>query len=373
MMVGMMMASMVVGTMAAMVVGTMVAIMMVASMAVDTMVAAMAAGKMAAAMVGSTMVAAMMVGTMMAAMVAGKMAAAMTGQELVAELYRFRDGLRRAPGGDGNRGDNGDPGDTRDGDTRDGDHGDHGDPGDGDRGALEEEMEKTLRRMDEVQVSARSRGRALVLRARALSALPGDPRAEAALGRAVKLAPALPEAWTRLGEARWRRGDLEAARECFAGALRHGPDKEALRCLSMALRQAGRDAGAVRESVEHAKAAVRLDPADGRSWCESRRRHACPWRVLPGAEPFPGVSMRIGSLACVGVCWRVLVCAERLPGVCMCAGMSLACVGLCWRVLSLFPVCVCALGGPWRVLACAGVFGSPLVHVGARQGTWGGP
>ncbi|XP_067171053.1 tetratricopeptide repeat protein 5 isoform X2 [Apteryx mantelli] len=185
-------------------------------------------------------------------------------QELVAELYRFRDGLRRAPGGDGNRGDAGD------GNHGDGDPGDPGDPGDGDRGdtaaALEEEMEKTLRRMDEVQVSARSRGRALVLRARALSALPGDPRAEAALGRAVKLAPALPEAWTRLGEARWRHGDLEAARECFAGALRHGPDKEALRCLSMALRQAGRDAGAVRESVEHAKAAVRLDPADGRSW-----------------------------------------------------------------------------------------------------------
>ncbi|XP_068777819.1 tetratricopeptide repeat protein 5 [Struthio camelus] len=177
-------------------------------------------------------------------------------EELVAELYRFRDGLRRAPGGGGDGG----------GDTG----GDTGGDGSGDAAAaaaLEEEMERTLRRMEEVQVSGRSRGRALVLRARALSATPaGAPRAEAALGRAVKLAPGLAEAWTRLGEARWRRGDLEAARACFAGALGHGPDKEALRCLSMALRQAGRGPGAVRESVEHAKAAVRLDPADGRSW-----------------------------------------------------------------------------------------------------------
>ncbi|XP_064359388.1 tetratricopeptide repeat protein 5-like [Dromaius novaehollandiae] len=163
---------------------------------------------------------------------------------------RRRSPRRRRPG-------DGDPGDGRRGD---------GGPGDAEA-LLEEEVERTLRRMEQVQVSPGARGQALVLRARALSAVGRpDARAEAALGRALKLAPGLPEAWTRLGEAAWRRGDPRRAQACFAGALRHGPDKEALRCLSMALRQAGRGPGAVRESVEHAKAAVRLDPADGRSW-----------------------------------------------------------------------------------------------------------
>lgn len=70
-------------------------------------------------------------------------------------------------------------------------------------------------------VSPEGRGRALVLRARALGVAPevGGARAELALGHALKLDPALGVAWRQLGEQRWRRGDLRGARDAFGGAL----------------------------------------------------------------------------------------------------------------------------------------------------------
>ncbi|XP_074787139.1 LOW QUALITY PROTEIN: tetratricopeptide repeat protein 5 [Athene noctua] len=120
-------------------------------------------------------------------------------------------------------------------------------------------------------VSPQGRGRALVLRARALGVSPtGAARAEQALSRAVKLDPGLSPAWTRLGEARWKRGDLQGARACFTGALAHGEDAEARRLLSMVLRAGGDPGGvpggALRESLAQAEAAVRCAPRDGRSW-----------------------------------------------------------------------------------------------------------
>ncbi|KAM9584652.1 tetratricopeptide repeat protein 5 [Morphnus guianensis] len=178
-------------------------------------------------------------------------------EDLVTELYRFRDRLpqkerpaRDAPARDAP---------AREADAREADA----------RPAatlLADEMEKTLRLMDEIEVSPQGRGRALVLRARALGVSPaGRGRAEEALSRAVKLAPGLGPAWLRLGEARWQRGDVEGARACFAGALAHGEDAEARRLLSMALR-AGGAGGALRESLAQAEAAVRCAPTDGRSW-----------------------------------------------------------------------------------------------------------
>ncbi|XP_041317838.1 tetratricopeptide repeat protein 5, partial [Pyrgilauda ruficollis] len=82
-------------------------------------------------------------------------------------------------------------------------------------------MERTLQRMEQIHVSPEGRGRALVLRARALGVAPevGGARAELALGHALKLDPALGVAWRQLGEQRWRRGDLRGAREAFGGAL----------------------------------------------------------------------------------------------------------------------------------------------------------
>ncbi|XP_075345805.1 tetratricopeptide repeat protein 5 [Mycteria americana] len=183
-------------------------------------------------------------------------------EDLVTELYRFRDRLPHAAGGDLDR-------DAARHPARDPAR----DPARADASALAaasttlaEEMEKTLRLMEEVQVSPQGRGRALVLRAQALGVSPtGAARAEEALSRAVKLEPGLSPAWTRLGEARWKRGDLEGARACFAGALAHGEDAEARRLLSMALR-AGGAGGALRESLAQAEAAVRCAPTDGRSW-----------------------------------------------------------------------------------------------------------
>ncbi|XP_054664493.1 tetratricopeptide repeat protein 5 [Grus americana] len=158
-------------------------------------------------------------------------------EELVKELYNYRDRLPQ--------GENPDPAANE--------------PG----AALAEEMEKTLRLMEEVHVSPQGRGRALLLRAQALGVSPeGGIRAEQTLSRAVKLEPGLVPAWTRLGEELWRRGELDRARACFAGALAHGEDAEARRLLSMALR-AGGD---LREGLAQAEAAVRCAPNDGRSW-----------------------------------------------------------------------------------------------------------
>lgn len=48
-----------------------------------------------------------------------------------------------------------------------------------------------------------------------------DPLAQDSLSRAVKLDPKLVEAWNCLGECYWKCGQVEAARNCFVGALNH--------------------------------------------------------------------------------------------------------------------------------------------------------
>ncbi|XP_033928401.1 tetratricopeptide repeat protein 5 [Melopsittacus undulatus] len=139
---------------------------------------------------------------------------------------------------------------------------------------LEQELERTLRLMDDVHVSQQARGRALELRAEALGVCPtAAPQVEQALSRAVKLDPGLASAWIRLGELQWGRGDLEGARACFRGALAHprphdvtpAAEARARRLLSVVLR-AGGGGGALRESLTQAEAAVRCQPCDGASW-----------------------------------------------------------------------------------------------------------
>ncbi|XP_064331554.1 LOW QUALITY PROTEIN: tetratricopeptide repeat protein 5 [Phalacrocorax carbo] len=200
-------------------------------------------------------------------------------EELVEELYRFRARLPHSAGGQSPTDDPACPTDapacptdvpgcpTDDPACPTDAHGcPTADPDD-----LVAEMERTLQLMEAVHVSPQARGRALVLRARALGVCAaGAPRAEQSLSRAVKLEPGLGVAWTRLGEARWGRGDLAGARACFAGALAHGEDAEARRLLSMALRAGGGAGGgaggSLRQSLAQAEAAVRCAPADGRSW-----------------------------------------------------------------------------------------------------------
>ena len=48
-----------------------------------------------------------------------------------------------------------------------------------------------------------------------------DSMAQDALSKAVKMNPKLVEAWNCLGECYWKNGEVEAARNCFVGALNH--------------------------------------------------------------------------------------------------------------------------------------------------------
>ncbi|XP_074838809.1 tetratricopeptide repeat protein 5 [Carettochelys insculpta] len=135
-----------------------------------------------------------------------------------------------------------------------------------------EEMEKTLRRMDEIDGSSQGRAQALMLKGKALNVTPDyNPQAEELLAKAVKLDPELVEAWNQLGEAYWKKGDITAAHTCFSGALAHRKNKVSLQNLSMVLRQLRAEspeqqAQNVMDSVRQAKLAVQMDVRDGRSW-----------------------------------------------------------------------------------------------------------
>ena len=70
---------------------------------------------------------------------------------------------------------------------------------------------------DKVDARARllyNRGRAMNVRGE------HSPEAESLLSKAVKLDPAMVEAWNELGEAHWKRGDIDTAKTCFEGAVR---------------------------------------------------------------------------------------------------------------------------------------------------------
>jgi len=61
-----------------------------------------------------------------------------------------------------------------------------------------------------------------MLRGKALNVLPlYDREAQENLSKAVKLDPKLSDAWVSLGESYWKNGEVDAARNCFLGALNH--------------------------------------------------------------------------------------------------------------------------------------------------------
>lgn len=77
---------------------------------------------------------------------------------------------------------------------------------------------------DKIIISACSEetAKCLFLRGKALNVMPHyDPMAQDALSKAVKMNPKLVEAWNCLGECYWKNGQVEAARNCFVGALNH--------------------------------------------------------------------------------------------------------------------------------------------------------
>ncbi|CAN4121725.1 unnamed protein product [Withania somnifera] len=86
----------------------------------------------------------------------------------------------------------------------------------------------------------------------------------------VKLNPSLVDAWLCLGNCIWKKGDLNAAKNCFMFALGKGPNKNILCHLSMLERKMAQDADnpeeIVDESIKHAREAITLDVKDGYSW-----------------------------------------------------------------------------------------------------------
>ena len=97
----------------------------------------------------------------------------------------------------------------------------------------------------------------------------GSAEAEQLLAVAVKLDPSLDGAWNAIGECYWQRGDLEAARGCFLGALAHRRSAASLCHLSMLLRLIARRSApdearaGVLESLSLAREAVRLEASQG--------------------------------------------------------------------------------------------------------------
>uniref|UniRef100_A0A7S2XC01 Tetratricopeptide repeat protein 5 OB fold domain-containing protein n=1 Tax=Lotharella oceanica TaxID=641309 RepID=A0A7S2XC01_9EUKA len=119
-------------------------------------------------------------------------------------------------------------------------------------------------------VDAESKAQAACWKGRAYSTLAEyTPEAEEYLTKAIKLEPALVEAWNSLGAEYWKKKDLKAAGDCFRGALEQKKNKVSLRKLSMVVRNHGEPKTyreRLAESVDLAKEAIKLDVKDGESW-----------------------------------------------------------------------------------------------------------
>uniref|UniRef100_UPI00358EFBA0 tetratricopeptide repeat protein 5-like isoform X1 n=1 Tax=Myxine glutinosa TaxID=7769 RepID=UPI00358EFBA0 len=136
---------------------------------------------------------------------------------------------------------------------------------------VERRLQDVLKVVQELEGLGFNKGELLLLRGRALNVTSEyRPDAEHALGLAVKLEPRRPDAWNELGQTCWKKGDMDAAKDCFVSALSHERNKVSLRGLSMVLRQlpvVGESRrNNVQQSVTYAKEAVEMDLNDGVSW-----------------------------------------------------------------------------------------------------------
>ncbi|XP_038067973.1 tetratricopeptide repeat protein 5-like [Patiria miniata] len=136
---------------------------------------------------------------------------------------------------------------------------------------LGQELKKVIELLDELQSQIKNRSEYMLQRGKALNVLPDfSPESLECLSKAVKLDPRSVEAWNQLGECYWKNKDVEAARNCFTGALNHSRNKVSLRNLSMVMRQLGKSqeerSKFIQDSVDHAKEAVQMDYSDGTSW-----------------------------------------------------------------------------------------------------------
>jgi tetratricopeptide (TPR) repeat protein len=135
---------------------------------------------------------------------------------------------------------------------------------------VREKMQQALSTLDSLQ-DLLPREQFSYLKGKALNVLPEhSPEAERLLASAIKRDPSLADAWVSLGECYWKKGNVQQAHDCFTSSINHIKTKEALRSLSMVLRQMGTNPAErekkVRESVERAREAVAEDVKDGTSW-----------------------------------------------------------------------------------------------------------
>ncbi|XP_049386216.1 uncharacterized protein LOC125850406 [Solanum stenotomum] len=140
---------------------------------------------------------------------------------------------------------------------------------------LQSQSDLALQILDKIPIEKRKlplqRATYEYLRGKILDAVPVYKKeAEDHLSKAVKLNPSLADAWLCLGNCIWKKGDLNAAKNCFTFALGKGPNKKILCQLSMLERKLSHDAEnpeeVVDESIKHAREAITLDVKDGYSW-----------------------------------------------------------------------------------------------------------
>jgi len=136
---------------------------------------------------------------------------------------------------------------------------------------VEGKLKGVLAQLDHLQLSIDNKAVFFYLRGKALNVTAEfDQHAEECLSKAVKLDPNLIEAWNQLGESYWKNRNIDAAANCFKGAITKSKNKVSLRNLSMVQRQLGADheekVNNIRLSVDTAKEAVALDVTDGQSW-----------------------------------------------------------------------------------------------------------
>ena len=136
---------------------------------------------------------------------------------------------------------------------------------------VEKRLKEVITALDHLQLSIEDKATFFYLRGKALNVVQDyDPQALDCLSKAVKLDPGMVEAWNELGECYWKNKDIDAAKNCFTGAIAKKKNKVSLRSLSMVQRQMGKNFEErlenIRTSVDTAKEAVSLDITDGQSW-----------------------------------------------------------------------------------------------------------
>ncbi|KNC53629.1 tetratricopeptide repeat domain 5 [Thecamonas trahens ATCC 50062] len=143
---------------------------------------------------------------------------------------------------------------------------------------LAAESQAALEALDAAADDVLTTAEVLTLRGQVLNAPDAySADAEAALSKAVKLAPECVEAWNALGAVFWKKKAYQEAKDCFEGALAVAENADSLRKLSMVERHLGGSGAklrtAVASSVAHAKRATALDITSPASWYSLGNAH----------------------------------------------------------------------------------------------------